>query len=199
MKENQIKIYIISGTLTILLILFVVSLLNGIHLGNVKILSLKEIANKKEQVTLSETNYELEKTKYQVALSKLNHEKEIFQTSKNKYEAISEETIRLINERNTQEKYSIEYIWIKLGNYAEECNLDIIVAEPGNSIEEISKEEESIFQIQVKGTYLNVASFIYDIENDSELKFKLDNIKMEHLSGNRIQADFNVRDITIVK
>ena len=199
MKENQIKIYIISGNLTILLILLVVSLLNGIHLGDVKILSLKEIANKKEQVTLSETNYELEKTKYQVALSKLNHEKEMFQTSKNKYDAISEETIHLINERNTQEKYSIEYIWIKLGNYAEKCNLDIIVVEPGNAIDQTSKEEESIFEIRVKGTYLNVASFIYDVENDSELKFKLDNIKMEYLSGNMIQAEFNVRDITIVK
>lgn len=193
------KIYVISGTLTILLILLVVSLFNGVHLGKITILSLQEIANKKEQITLSETNYDLENTKYQVALSKLNREKELFQTSKNKYEAISEETIRLINERNTQEKYSIEYIWIKLGNYAQECNLDIIVAEPGNPIEETSEEKESIFQIQVKGTYLNVASFIYDIENDSELKFKLDNIKMEYLSGNRIQAEFNVRDIAIVK
>lgn len=193
------KIYVISGTLTILLILLVVSLFNGVHLGKITILSLQEIANKKEQITLSETNYDLENTKYQVALSKLNREKELFQTSKNKYEAISEEMIRLINERNTQEKYSIEYIWIKLGNYAQECNLDIIVAEPGNPIEETSEEKESIFQIQVKGTYLNVASFIYDIENDSELKFKLDNIKMEYLSGNRIQAEFNVRDIAIVK
>lgn len=199
MKENQMKIYVISGTLTILLILLVVSLFNGVHLGKITILSLQEIANKKEQITLSETNYDLENTKYQVALSKLNREKELFQTSKNKYEAISEEMIRLINERNTQEKYSIEYIWIKLGNYAQECNLDIIVAEPGNPIEETSEEKESIFQIQVKGTYLNVASFIYDIENDSELKFKLDNIKMEYLSGNRIQAEFNVRDIAIVK
>lgn len=200
-NSSKIKTYILSLCIVIISILLAISLFNGLNIFGIKVLSLKDISSKKNEVKLAETNLELEKTKYEILEEKLNTEKTEFKTEKNKYESISEETVNIINKLNTKEKYSIEYIWIKLGNYAKLNNLDIVVAEPGNTLngEEEKAQNDSIFKIQVNGSYIDVASFIYNVENDTELKFKLDNIKMEYVSGITIRATFDVKDIVIVK
>lgn len=202
MIKNKINsIYFFSLGIIILLVLFIITLINGISIGKVKILSLKDISSKNGEVKVAEANLELEKTKYAVLENKLVEEKKSFKEEKAKYEAISGDTVDIINKINTKEKYSIEYIWIKLGNYASSSNLSIIVAEPGNSLngEEQEEDDSSIFKIQVSGSYTNVSQFIYNIENDEELRFKLDNIKMEYVSGTTIRATFDVKDIVIVK
>lgn len=197
---NKIKTYLLSFGIIIISVLLIVSLFSGLNIFGIRVLSLKDITSKKQEVKLAKTNLDLEKTKYDVLESKLNTEKQEFNTEKNKYEAISDETVNIINNLNTKEKYSIEYIWIKLGNYAKLNNLSIVVAEPGNTLNSEEKvQDNSIFKIQVSGSYTSVASFIYNIENDDELKFRLDNIKMEYVSGVNIRATFDVKDIVIVK
>ncbi len=197
-KEKNIKTIILGISFAIISLLLVISVVNGINFGSFKILSLEEITTKKNEVNLAETNLELEKTRYEVLEEKLNKEKQEFIEEKNKYEAISDETIDIINKINTKEKYSIEYIWIKLGNYAKQLNLSIVVAEPGNSLNQ-EEVEESIFKIQVSGSYSDISEFIFNIENDDELRFKLDNINMEYVSGTVVKATFDVKDIVIVK
>lgn len=202
MKSEKFKSYILTFCVVLVSILLIVSVVNGISFGKFEILSMKDIIAKKGEVKLAETNLELEKTKHDILQNKLSSEKTEFQTEKDKYEAISDETVDIINKINTKEKYSIEYIWIKLGNYADTSNLSIIVAEPGNTLnneENTEEKNESIFKIQVSGSYINVADFIYNIENDDELKFKLDNINMEYVSGVNMKATFDVKDIVIVK
>lgn len=207
MKSAKTKSYIMSFCIGIIGVLLIVAIVNGLNFGNFKILSLKEIASKKAEVKLVETNLELEKTKYDILKSKLEDEKTDFKKEQAKYESISFETVDIINKINTKEKYSIEYIWIKLGNYATASNVSIVVAEPGNSFENEKetnensevKEKDSIFKIKLSGSYTNVAEFIYNVENDVELKFKLDNIKMEYVSGTTISTTFDVKDIIIVK
>lgn len=197
---NKIKTYLLSFCIVVISVLLIVSLFNGLNLFGVRVLSIKDITLKKQEVKLAKTNLDLEKTKYDVLESKLNTEKQEFKIEKNKYEAISDETVDIINKLNTKEKYSIEYIWIKLGNYAKLNNLSIVVAEPGNTLNgEEKAQDDSIFKIQVSGSYISVASFIYNIENDDELKFRLDNIKMEYVSGINIKATFDVKDIVIIK
>lgn len=199
-NTHKLKTYLLSFCIFIISVLFVVSVFSGLNIFGFNILSLRDITLKKQEVKLAKTNLELEKTKCDVLESKLNTEKQEFKTEKNKYEIISDETVDIINKLNTKEKYSIEYIWIKLGNYAKLNNLSIIVAEPGNTLNSEEKvQDDSIFKIQVSGSYISVASFIYNIENDDELKFKLDNIKMEYVSGVNIRATFDVKDIVIIK
>lgn len=199
-NTHKLKTYLLSFCIFIISVLFVVSVFSGLNIFGFNILSLRDITLKKQEVKLAKTNLELEKTKCDVLESKLNTEKQEFKTEKNKYEIISDETVDIINKLNTKEKYSIEYIWIKLGNYAKLNNLSIVVAEPGNTLNSEEKvQDDSIFKIQVSGSYISVASFIYNIENDDELKFKLDNIKMEYVSGVNIRATFDVKDIVIIK
>ena len=198
-KSYKIKNCVVLVTFVLITSLLVIAGWKGIQFGNVSILSLKQIAEKKEQVKVAETSLELESTKYSILENKLNSLKKEFEQEKAKYEAISPETVTMINELNAKDKYSIEYIWIKLGNYAPANHLEIVVAEPGNSLNSEETKEDSIFTIQVEGSYTDVAEFIFHLESDSELSFKLDNIEMEYVSGTQIKATFDVKDIVILK
>ncbi len=198
-KSYKIKNCVVLVTFVLVTSLLVIAGWKGIQFGNVSILSLKQIAEKKEQVKVAETSLELESTKYSILENKLNSLKKEFEQEKAKYEAISPETVTMINELNAKDKYSIEYIWIKLGNYASANHLEIVVAEPGNSLNSEETKEDSIFTIQVEGSYTDVAEFIFHLESDSELSFKLDNIEMEYVSGTQIKATFDVKDIVILK
>lgn len=76
----------------------------------------------------------------------------------------------------------------------------------GNAKTQISTEDTStttgstaMFKIQVTGSYLDVSDFIFEVENDKSLRFKLDNISMDYVSGNTIKTSFNVKNLAINK
>lgn len=54
-------------------------------------------------------------------------------------------------------------------------------------------------KIKVEGRYADVADFVYDVENDKSLRFKLDNIKMTYAGDNQIQAVFDVLSLSVLK
>lgn len=72
------------------------------------------------------------------------------------------------------ETYDIDYLWTKLGNYAKDENvvIKIDVTSGGAS--------SNLYNLNftVAGSYVGTTDFIYDIENDSKLGFKIDNFKM---------------------
>lgn len=64
---------------------------------------------------------------------------------------------------------------------------------------DISSIANNSIRIIVKGRYANVADFVYDVENDKELKFRLDNMKMVYKSNNQIEATFNILSLQVKK
>lgn len=193
-------------------------------------LSVKSIIGKRQEIIAKEAELINEQNTYDTTLIKLEDTKTSYETEKTKYEAISDETIKIIQEANTLENYSLEYMWIRLGNYAKRNNLTFIMVEPNNdpilenneideetedkSVVEEDKTSESneedivedaavgsgeALKIQVTGSYLDLADFIFEVENDSELRFKLDNISMELVSGTVVRATFDVKNIIINK
>ena len=62
-----------------------------------------------------------------------------------------------------------------------------------------TQDSENILKIQVTGSYINVSDFIFEVENDKDLKFKLDNISIEYVSGRTIKATFDVKNTIILK
>lgn len=62
----------------------------------------------------------------------------------------------------------------------------------------INAKENSI-TIQLKGSYINVADFVFEVENDRTLRFKLDNISMKSAGGTDIIASFEVKNLVIIK
>ena len=318
MDKKVLKNFIISvAVLVILIVILTLSALYDVNLGPLKILSVKTLMSQYSQITTANTNLEQQKSKYQSTMTSLETAKCDFKTQKSKYDSISDDTINIIKEATTNEKYDIEYIWVKLGNYAKENNLSIVLIEPGgssasataqssntsgtstttsttsnpngsntssqttttngntnntnnngtttqsgsvptkqadasasentvkssdnkstpsNATAEVNKlqnvtggttatgttgtssttggttatnpgilsnpsssSSSNTLKIQVTGNYLNISDFIFDLENDSELKFKLDDISMEYVGSNNIKASFSVKNMTVIK
>lgn len=263
MDKNGIKIIGLIVGLVVLIagILFVA--LKGIHLGPINAVSLSGIASKKGDVTSAKDDLDKAEAQYEVNMQSLEAAKKEFETQKEAYALISDETIAAIKEATKEEEYFIEYLWITLGNYATKHNLSLAVIEPGGSVsqntqttttttddptsvstgtgvtgnsssvnstnnaattgsptsgtQQNSEQTEqtttttttttndtltsnsNALTVQVKGSYINVADFVFEVENDKSLRFKLDNIKMKSAGGIEVVTSFNVKDFTVLK
>jgi hypothetical protein len=256
-KNLLISILIIVVSLGLLTLFALVD----INLGPIKISSISTIMSEHDNVVKAQASLTAEENNYKNTLKNLENEKNNYSTEKQKYEAISDETVSVIKEATKQQNYSIEYMWIKLGNYAKTNNLGIVLVEPGgtqgsetngtntstntttttpaansstttsnatsstnnsttgaentsstgndgttlppaaNTDGENTEETQTdnVLKIQVTGSYINVSDFIFEVENDKDLKFKLDNISIEYVSGRTIKATFDVKNTIILK
>jgi len=171
---------------------------------------------------MAKENIELGKNSGQK--EQLQVSKNKFDVAKSEYESIDESTITIVQDATKEVKYFIEYLWIVLGNYATANKVEIDIHTPGSTISEPVKETEdgtetnayaidtnstissgvttssnTGIKISVKGRYANVADFVFDVENDKSLKFKLDNIKMDYAKDNKVLATFDVLSLAVLK
>ena len=91
------------------------------------------------------------------------------------------------------EAYDIDYLWTKLGNYAKDENVVIKIEVTAGSA------SSNLYNLNftITGTYVGATDFIYDIENDTKLGFKIDNFKMTNGSGSEVVGSFSCIDIPI--
>ena len=91
------------------------------------------------------------------------------------------------------ETYDIDYLWTKLGNYAKDENvvikIDVTAGGASSNLYNLN--------FTVTGTYVGTTDFIYDIENDSKLGFKIDEFKMIAGNGTEVTGTFVCQDIPI--
>lgn len=143
--------------------------LKGISIGKLNIKSIDQI--KQMDAKLEETKNEaVEKTgkSYPGTLSELEGAIKKLNISKNKYN----EKIKYAGDEYAIgtmqiEKYKIEFLWTRLGNYADKHKVKMQM----NIIEDTNQRYNLDFYIV--GSYINVTDFIYSIENDAELNFKI--------------------------
>ena len=215
MSKELTKTVIIYIFLVLIITMLVLMIVLDFDLGFLKLSSIQTLLGKHDEILTEENKLKTKKTEYENTLKKVDESKSSYDTEKAKYEAISDETINVIKEATTEEYYDIEYMWITLGNYAKSNNLSIIMSEPGGNFTEASANKDgsqsnekttsstsssnTMFKIQVTGSYLDVSDFIFEVENDKTLRFKLDNISMDYVSGNTIKASFNVKNLVINK
>lgn len=248
MTLNNKKMIIISSILGVTVILIVLLMLLGANLIIVKIPSISSLVGEYGLVKKSEKDLSAAQGTYYTTVSNLEKAESDYNKQKNKYNSISDETINVIKEATTEESYNLEYMWIKLGNYAKKNNLEIVMVEPGgkqitntnnnssnsgsstdntdsnspttttttttsssttnnstnsstntSSDTSASTSSSSALKIEVKGSYMNISDFIFEVENDTSLRFKLDNISMDYVKGTTIKASFNVKNIVINK
>ena len=96
---------------------------------------------------------------------------------------------------NQIERYEVETLWVKLGNYATSegaiMRMDIVKG---------SENAEDTYNLKftVNGSYISITDFISDIENDTTLGFKIEEFKMApSTSGQDLQATFVCKNIAI--
>lgn len=189
----------------ILLVVLVVLLLllggylviNKIQIGSLEILGVKGI--KTESETLGDKITQASKlasADYQSELANLNTS---LKTLKNEREAY-EDLVTLSNNDEISpvakfEKYEIEYIWTRIGNHATSEGVVMKL-----EVTRGSSSTQGLYDLKftVNGDYIGITDFIYDIENDTSLGFKIEDFKI--IPGESVEdlvATFNCKDINI--
>lgn len=132
-------------------------------------------------VTYQNTDSNLKRTAITLTNSKTEYENQALLSSSNSSSYASQ-----------LEKYEIDFLWTKLGNYAKEENVVIKIDVTSN------QTSASLYDLNfsVTGGYVNITDFIYDIENDSRLGFKIDDFKMQ-MSEDKLLATFSCKEISL--
>ena len=184
---------LISILVCLLLIGSTFFVVNG--MSKVKLNGLKGLdeENKKVEQKISDLSNIISVT-YANTQSNLKRTANTLQDSKTEYE----NQAALSNSQSPSyasqlEKYDIDYLWTKIGNYAKSENVVIKIELVANGA---SKNLYNL-NFTVTGEYAKITDFIYDIENDSKLGFKIDEFKMGASGDNKLSASFVCKEIPI--
>jgi len=223
--KKYTKLIVLSAVLLFIITLITLAMIFDVDLVIFKNLAISSIQQKKIDVEDLMIEQVKEETNNSNAKENLQNSKDSFDVAKQKYESIDESTITIVQEATKEEKYFIEYLWIVLGNYASANNVEINIITPGSTFEEKTQSNQNTtnnsqnsgttgtttntnnaltalsngVKIRVEGRYANVADFVFDVENDKSLRFKLDNIRMAYAGNNTIQAIFDVLSLSVLK
>ena len=182
--------------LVLLLIVTGLVIYKGISIGNFEIWGIKQIAEENE--TIERANEKLKTlvdSEFPNAVSKLNNSGEVMQEAKKNYE---EQAVIVSNSKYFMqtEKYKLEFLWTRIGNYAKDHKVT-------PKMEVASGSTNGVYNLIITavGKYSNVASFIYAIENDSRLGFKIEDFSMIQYTteeaSNLVQGKFTCKEIRI--
>lgn len=234
MDKIKLNLDVIMLFLTFIIIIAIVTCaatmdINVLGIKTYSVSGIKEITKSLNETT---AKYNQTKLKYNTKITEKDTSQAKFKSEKQKYDAISDETIKLIQDVTKEQKYMIEYLWVVLGDYAADNDLQLVVMEPGaNATFKVSSEgiaietkaaatttsttktdttkkdtsvslsqttDDSTIKILVLGKYEDIADFVFDVENDKSLKFKLDNISMQYSGSNTVVATFDVLDMSVL-
>lgn len=138
-------------------------------IDRIGVLNTTEIAAARNKVETEKANFEAKRTEY--ALLEAN---------------ASEDEIA---EANKKQEYLLDYLWIVIGNYANDNNVKFLM-----TIDDVNLR----IKFDITGSYISIINFIYDIENDENLKFNLNGIEMASGAlADSTKASFTVDGITV--
>lgn len=71
------------------------------------------------------------------------------------------------------EKYNIEYLWTIIGNYATKNGVTLTLDVKSSNAQDVYN-----LNFNLEGTYIGITDFIYNLEDDSDLKFEIKDFKI---------------------
>ena len=162
-------------TLILILVLVVTGMIiyKGVTTGNIDIWGIKQIVEENKKIdTINEQLSTLVNTTYPSAVKATTSSAETLEKTKKEYET---QAILLSESENyaQSEKYKIEFLWTRIGNYAK-ANKVV----PEMKVTNSATKDRYNLNFVVEGKYSDIAKFIFDIENDSRLGFKIENFSM---------------------
>lgn len=178
---------LIGILIIVLLVLAGYMLIDRVNIGSLEILGIEAIVEKNDKLDqkileatrLATVTYQEKLNTLNSANKKLQQEKQLYEnyvTADNGTGAISQ-----------IQSYEVEYLWTKIGNYAKREGVVLKMDVAVNNA--VLKTYDLNFT--VAGTYVGITEFIYDIDNDSSLLFKVENFK---LLPNGSQTDTNEKE-----
>ena len=190
MKKILIIILII-----LLIILAYFAIFKGISIGGFHLLSVQQIADENDKLTQEIAQTELLMyTDYPSKTDELEQSVSSLLTAKDEYHDLaSVSTEGELAEANQTETYTIAYLWTRLGRHATAegvvAKFDIVTGSTG-------EPDVKNIQFTITGDYPQIILFVEDIEDDSELGFRIENFKLVP-AGEDLQATFTVRNVRI--
>jgi len=170
---RRIVLYLLTLFLLVIAVLIVIK---GITIGPIEIDNYQTILEENEKlddlISVAETQKE---TKYPAAISQ---QQTVYKTLLDEKQSYNELLEYGVDENGVPlskiQEYEIEKIWITLGNYAKtegvELKIDVTI---NNSVAETYD-----LNFTVIGEYIQIADFLYDIQRDTTLVFKIDEFKL---------------------
>lgn len=192
------KKLLLSILTVLVIILTAITMIKGLKIGNINILGIMEMKQKNEELdtTVKEAT-KLASTDYQKRIDDLNDAVKELETEKIKYEDNFNTMTESSEEAATiTYKNNIEFLFVRIGNHAktEGVSMNMVVA---NS----SSGEKDAYNLSftTTGSYVGIEEFLTDIEDDSQLGYKIEEFKMLPSSegDNIVQATFVCKNITI--
>lgn len=180
-----------------LLVLFAAMVISGVSIGNFTIgRSIQEIIAQNDDLdtsiaTLStkiDTNYKTARTDLDTSFTKLQTEK------KNYQDMIAFSTPEELMAANQTEEYKLDYLWTNIGRYATNNEL-IMKADLSYGTSGVSNQYN--ISITVIGEYLSVSEFVYAIEKDPKLGFRIEEFAIIPYSEQALQATFIMKNVAI--
>lgn len=194
MKKLLIIVLII-----LLLVLGYFTAFKGLQIGNFKILGINGIKEANDNIDIKiETASKLTSTEFPKQVSSINENTKQLVKVRQDYEDLTKYSNSAEGQQGIERKsYEIEYLYKQLGTYAkkEGVVIDLNIATAATPQ---TADGRKLFNIgfTAKGPYIGIALFISEIENDSNLEFKIENFKMVQVKD-ELQATFTVKNIPI--
>lgn len=183
------RITLIISLISIILLAFLT--INGVRLGSFEILSISQIIAKNDDVNakINEAS-KLTSVDYPEKIENLNKTFDNYNIQKRKYQELAGVSDKYSEDIYETKQYDISYLWRVLGKYATNRGLTLGI--------NVQKSTNNLynFSFSLNGTYVDIIQFISDIENDSDLYFRIYDFKMSG-SGTSITSSFLVRDVNI--
>lgn len=187
------KDFLITVISILLTVVIIICMVKGLTVGSFRILSISNI--KQESLNLDNEVDELNNLKnvtYKKKIDDLQTATKDLTTAKQKYlDLASVSSDEEIQEANLEQTYAMEFLWNKVGSYAtkEGVTLKWDVSSTGVN-------NKYTLNFTTTGSYVGVISYIYALENDSDLAFRIENFKMT-ASGENVTATFTVNNVAI--
>ena len=190
---KKLLILILIG---LVLALTIFTLINGLSIGNFSIWGIKQIQdqNAKLEETVTEAT-KLASSTFPSKVSELNTSMEKLKQEKTSYEdmvAVSE--TGEVQTASQLSNYTLDFLWTEIGTHAtkEGVNIDISLTAGSGG--------ENVYNLNFTavGSYVGISEFIRDVEDDSDLAFKIENFSMKAGSStSQLQATFVCKNIPI--
>ena len=176
----------------LLIILLIVVIFNGINIKNFQVLSVADLKLKNDKLneTIASAS-ELTSLEYPKTIKTLEDTYEKYNIQKQKYEELSGFTDGDSKQIYETKQYDIAYLWRLVGKYATSYNIAI-----GMDVKKASGQNLYDLYFNVSGQYVNISEFIKNIENNSDLYFRIYNFKMSG-SSETVSASFIVKGVNI--
>lgn len=169
---KNILISVISILLTVIII---ICMFRGISIGQFKILSIPEIklSSMKLDSEIEELN-NLKNVNYKKKLNDLQSSIKNLTSAKQSYlDLASISTDTEIQQANQEQTYAMEFLWNKVGTYATNQGLALTW-----NVVSTGVNNKYTLNFTITGSYIGIINYIYSLENDSELAFRIENFKI---------------------